>query len=199
MAVRVPPRQIQRERASTEPRRPPPPPEPRQRTTSFGTTSGAFPSRSRPSGITLQINNSVSQLATLSLSANTLSPYARAHEHIAVRSFPYLGRNTPTSAPGSTTGPPAADGNVKAHRKRIFRLGSSKSVTSNASNVAGSIREASLSPEIDERTPPLDWDEETRQASSSSESASRAWKLSTRATSVLAPSRASYGFPKIPE
>lgn len=166
----------------TEPRMPlAPPPSvtnmPRERTTSFGNSR-------RPGGITLQINNSVSQLATLSLSANTLSPYARAHEHIAVRSFPYLGRNTPTT-PGSTT-PAPLEGNVKAHRKRIFRLGQS----------APASREPSASPEADDRTPSLDWDEETRHASSSSESASR-WRLPAKTMSIV--SRSSYGFPKIPE
>ncbi|KAK6908523.1 mitochondrial distribution and morphology protein 34 [Kwoniella mangroviensis CBS 10435] len=56
--------------------------------------NGSFPPRNiGPGGITLPLNNSVSQLATLSHSAHTLSPYARGHEHIAVRSFPHLGRS----------------------------------------------------------------------------------------------------------
>ncbi|WWD20262.1 hypothetical protein CI109_104738 [Kwoniella shandongensis] len=95
-----------------------------------GTSPGnSFPPRTMgPGGITLPMNNSVSQLATLSHSAHTLSPYARGHEHIAVRSFPHLGKggggggSTPTSHPGSSVGESAV--NVKARRKRIYRLGS---------------------------------------------------------------------------
>ncbi|WVQ79249.1 mitochondrial distribution and morphology protein 34 [Cryptococcus sp. DSM 104549] len=140
------------------------------------TAPGSFPPRHLgPGGITLPLNNSVSQLATLSHSAHTLSPYARGHEHIAVRSFPYLGRGGaggPGSAggagggelggmggmgsgvglagmgahaggggagyhphagvggyggsasyPGSSAGEGARGVDVKAKRKRIFRLG----------------------------------------------------------------------------
>lgn len=62
----------------------------------------SFPPRNNNlSSITLPLNNSVSQLATLSHSNHTLSPYARGHEHIAVRSFPHLGRsNTSASLNG---------------------------------------------------------------------------------------------------
>lgn len=168
---------------------------PRERAPSFGTVA----SRAGLGAITLPLNNSVSQLATLSLSANTLSPYARAHEHIAVRSFPHLGRGAPGAAPsGPATSGAIEAGNVKARRKRIFRVGASKPPS----------REASLSPEVDERTPSLDWDEETRHASSSSESVSRAaWRASHSVHSApngrpgvaRASSRGSYGFPKIPE
>lgn len=78
----------------------------------------------------LPLNNSVSQLATLSHSNHTLSPYARGHEHIAVRSFPYLSKPTATrtgnsgeseSQPGSATA--EGGGRIKARRKRLYRLG----------------------------------------------------------------------------
>ncbi|KAJ9103138.1 hypothetical protein QFC21_002560 [Naganishia friedmannii] len=96
-------------------------------------------------GIVLPLNDSVSQLATLSHSNHTLSPYARNHEHIAVRSFPHLlsransmyvntvvahphqhmsyhaGPPAPTGAHGGWTG----EAKVKAKRKRIFRIGGS--------------------------------------------------------------------------
>ncbi|WWC65776.1 mitochondrial distribution and morphology protein 34 [Kwoniella dejecticola CBS 10117] len=109
-----------------------------------GTSPGtSFPPRNiGPGGITLPLNNSVSQLATLSHSAHTLSPYARGHEHIAVRSFPYLGRSN-TGMTASNTGigssglslslalaaggnipsrPGSSEGVIKARRKRIHRL-----------------------------------------------------------------------------
>ncbi|WWC92731.1 mitochondrial distribution and morphology protein 34 [Kwoniella dendrophila CBS 6074] len=111
-----------------------------------------------PNGnITLPLNNSVSQLASLSHSAHTLSPYARGHEHIAVRSFPYLGRSsnnlsTTTSLSGisallhsntsinsnmisnvrgggAMTGDFMNDGMIKARRKRIHRLNTTKKPT----------------------------------------------------------------------
>ncbi|GMK55006.1 hypothetical protein CspeluHIS016_0200620 [Cutaneotrichosporon spelunceum] len=131
------------------------------------------PSLSAPR-ITLPLNNSVSQLATLSLSANTLSPYARAHEHIAVRSFPHLGRNTPVEDLE------ANGGHVKARRKRIFRVGSAPV------SRRGSVEE----PEADD-TPPLEF------ASSSSDSARRVpLSVSAKSSSVRA---SAYPFPKIPE
>ncbi|KAJ9119191.1 hypothetical protein QFC22_003683 [Naganishia vaughanmartiniae] len=94
-------------------------------------------------GIVLPLNDSVSQLATLSHSNHTLSPYARNHEHIAVRSFPHLLSransmhvNTVVTHPHAHmsyhAGPPAPMGahggwtgeaKVKAKRKRIFRIG----------------------------------------------------------------------------
>ncbi|RXK41816.1 mitochondrial distribution and morphology protein 34 [Tremella mesenterica] len=83
-----------------------------------GTSPGtSFPPRnSGMEGITLP-NNSVSQLATLSYSAHTLSPYARGHEHTAFRSFPHLGKtNSGMSTPVSAGVP------VKARRKRLYRL-----------------------------------------------------------------------------
>ncbi|EJT53017.1 biogenesis-related protein [Trichosporon asahii var. asahii CBS 2479] len=125
-------------------------------------------SRSRPESLA-----AVSQLATLSLSANTLSPYARAHEHIAVRSFPHLGTTPPVVA---------APQEVKATRKRIFRLGSKPTTPESETPKP-------LSPAP--TTPPLEWDDSI-QPSSSSE-ASR-WRSSRRAES-----RTSYGFPRIPE
>ncbi|KAJ9118085.1 hypothetical protein QFC24_006357 [Naganishia onofrii] len=94
-------------------------------------------------GIVLPLNDSVSQLATLSHSNHTLSPYARNHEHIAVRSFPHLLSransmyvNTAVAHPhphmSYHAGPPVPAGGhggwtgeakVKAKRKRIFRIG----------------------------------------------------------------------------
>ncbi|WVR08130.1 mitochondrial distribution and morphology protein 34 [Kwoniella sp. DSM 27419] len=97
-----------------------------------GTSPGSFPPRNiGPGGITLPLNNSVSQLATLSHSAHTLSPYARGHEHIAVRSFPHLGKATGSIAGGgpaiSRPGSAIGDGGVvKAKRKRIYNLGGGK-------------------------------------------------------------------------
>ncbi|OCF42009.1 hypothetical protein I317_04201 [Kwoniella heveanensis CBS 569] len=120
---------------------------PRNRLPSItGTSPGngnSFPPRHiGPGGITLPLNNSVSQLATLSHSAHTLSPYARGHEHIAVRSFPHLGKaginpglgglggtgfgGLNNSRPGSAIGDA---GVLKAKRKRIYKLGSKKGGT----------------------------------------------------------------------
>lgn len=98
-----------------------------------GTSPGneeSFPPRHiGPGGITLPLNNSVSQLAALSYSAHTLSPYARGHEHIAVRSFPYLGKSgagTGSSGRASLASSSVGEGDIKAKRKRIFRIGKSK-------------------------------------------------------------------------
>lgn len=97
-------------------------------------------------GIVLPLNDSVSQLATLSHSNHTLSPYARNHEHIAVRSFPHLlSRANSMYAPntvahaqyhgnhfygsGTAAFPPSYNGwsggdvKAKAKRKRIYRIG----------------------------------------------------------------------------
>ncbi|BEJ16526.1 hypothetical protein CspHIS471_0511310 [Cutaneotrichosporon sp. HIS471] len=136
------------------------------------------PSLSGPR-ITLPLNNSVSQLATLSLSANTLSPYARAHEHIAVRSFPHLGRSTPVEDMEGNGG----HGPVKGRRKRIFRVGS-----------APVSRRASVDePEADD-TPPLEF------ASSSSGSARRVpLSVSNKSASARTLPTTAYPFPKIPE
>ncbi|WVW86997.1 hypothetical protein I302_109053 [Kwoniella bestiolae CBS 10118] len=114
--------------------------------------NGSFPPRNiGPNGITLPLNNSVSQLATLSHSAHTLSPYARGHEHIAVRSFPHLGRSNTGLGIASSAGLGIADGGaggltpigavglggsndgsgvgvMKARRKRIHRLNTSKAI-----------------------------------------------------------------------
>lgn len=142
----------------------------------------------RRGGITVPLNNSVSQLATLSLSANTLSPYARAHEHIAVRSFPHLGR---TLGPGSGAAgvEEALESNVKGRRKRIFRVTASAPVS----------RRASLGEEVPEAdaddTPPLEF------ASSSSGSGTGRLRapLSLSAKSGSVRSAQAYPFPKIPE
>jgi distribution and morphology protein 34 len=113
-----------------------------------GTSPGkSFPPRNVGlAGITLPLNNSVSQLATLSHSNHTLSPYARGHEHIAVRSFPHLGKATPSI--GAQSRASSGDGNanranVKAKRKRIYRLGKNKDAEA----------ATPLSPDLDD-TPP---------------------------------------------
>ena len=63
------------------------------------------------------LNNTISQLSTLSHSYHTLSPYARSLEHFTVRSVPHRmsSSNTPMSSHPR-----------KAKRKRIYRLGSKK-------------------------------------------------------------------------
>lgn len=124
------------------------------RSVSVGTGNGmgnspgkSFPPRNPGfSGITLPLNNSVSQLATLSHSNHTLSPYARGHEHIAVRSFPHLGK---TPSLGGQSRASSGDGggqrgNVKAKRKRMYRLNTKKEEEKEV-----------LSPDLDD-TPPSD-------------------------------------------
>ena len=117
--------------------------------------TGTSPGRSFPprnpglNGITLPLNNSVSQLATLSHSNHTLSPYARGHEHIAVRSFPHLGK-TPSlggQSRASSNDGGAQRGNVKARRKRMYRLNTKKPVQEEEQEI--------LSPDLDD-TPPSD-------------------------------------------
>lgn len=109
-----------------------------------GTSPGkSFPPRHiGPGGITLPLNNSVSQLATLSHSAHTLSPYARAHEHIAVRSFPHLGKTGPSAGSTSSTNLSAIaenqPGAVKARRKRIFHLSPKEEVEPISPDLDGS-------------------------------------------------------------
>lgn len=106
----------------------------------------AFGGPRMSNGIVLPLNDSVSQLATLSHSNHTLSPYARNHEHIAVRSFPHLlSRANSMYAPNTVAhahqgsfhpGPgmalvhgsnhagwSGAEVKSKAKRKRIFRIG----------------------------------------------------------------------------
>lgn len=100
--------------------------------TSPGNTESFATRHTGPGGITLPLNNSVSQLAALSYSAHTLSPYARGHEHIAVRSFPYLGKSgTGSSGRASLAGSSVGEGDIKAKRKRIFRIGKSKETEEN--------------------------------------------------------------------
>jgi distribution and morphology protein 34 len=125
--------------------------QPRHRASSVsvtGTSPGkSFPPRHiGPGGITLPLNNSVSQLATLSHSAHTLSPYARGHEHIAVRSFPHLGKTALSGGSSSSTnlsaiaeGAHGAHGPVKARRKRIFHI-----------NKSSPEKKEVLSPDIDD-------------------------------------------------
>ncbi|KAH9899503.1 hypothetical protein C8Q73DRAFT_324007 [Cubamyces lactineus] len=63
------------------------------------------------------LNNTISQLSTLSHSNHTLSPYTRTLEHFTVRSVPP--REANSSGPASS----AERQPVKARRKRIHRLG----------------------------------------------------------------------------
>ncbi len=117
------------------------PPRPRRLSATFQpfqSGSPPFPGSSYPpklNNIILPLNDSVSQLATLSHSNHTLSPYARSHEHVAVRSFPRLSRLNSMPVPGSplatsqigVTGPGGPDARlVRAKRKRMFKLGASK-------------------------------------------------------------------------
>ena len=121
---------------------------PRPRAPSLtGTSPGkSFPPRHiGPGGITMPLNNSVSHLATLSHSAHTLSPYARGHEHIAVRSFPHLGKTGLSAGSSSSASLSAiaeyAHGPVKARRKRIFHINKKDDLEGNSSP---------LSPDIDD-------------------------------------------------
>ncbi|ORY34832.1 hypothetical protein BCR39DRAFT_515038 [Naematelia encephala] len=76
--------------------------------------------------ITIPLNNSVSQLATLSHSNHTLSPYARGHEHIAVRSFPHLGKSVLAQPSSDASSSHDGTGPIKARRKRLYHLGGKK-------------------------------------------------------------------------
>ncbi|KAK8849635.1 mitochondrial distribution and morphology protein 34 [Kwoniella newhampshirensis] len=181
-----------------------------------GTSPGtSFPPRTMgPGGITLPMNNSVSQLATLSHSAHTLSPYARGHEHIAVRSFPYLGKgtgggSTPSSHPGSSVGDSAARGDVKvkAKRKRIYRLGSK--ANTEAVNPASGLAKGAVAWQAD-RTPPSPQSSGVDTSSHGEEAWQSTHLISDqigqannrspmRPNMVRAPdSRTSYGFPPPP-
>lgn len=86
------------------------------------------------------LNNTVSQLATLSHSNHTLSPYTRSLEHFTVRSVP-------PRASGSV--PAAADRQPpKAKRKRMYHLGRKNKPPRSPNNAAGEDeqRAASSSP-----------------------------------------------------
>lgn len=110
------------------------------------------PTTTRSKSIVLPLNDSVSQLATLSHSNHTLSPYARNHEHIAIRSFPHmlsrgnsvygnvpslsLGQQSSVSQSSSLVPPSFVSqqastqpdfARYKAKRKRVFNLGGGKS------------------------------------------------------------------------
>lgn len=92
------------------------------------------------------LNDSISQLSTLSHSNHTLSPYTRSVEHFTVRSVPHR----PSGLSGSSAS--AEKQPVKARRKRTYRLGEKTrvgSATDNPSFVA-----TPSSP-----TPPSEFDE----------------------------------------
>ena len=127
----------------------------------LGSMNGA-----RYNNIILPLNDSVSQLASLSHSNHTLSPYARSHEHIAVRSFPYLSRANslvgthPSSSSGLSMTQAALGQNgmyvqtldnskVKAKRKRLFRIGGRSAPSDTDANHAGENNpaESEVSPE----------------------------------------------------
>ncbi|KAF8528782.1 hypothetical protein BU17DRAFT_37949, partial [Hysterangium stoloniferum] len=84
-----------------------------------GTTSNFRANMDTDGNIVLRpgVNNTISQLSTLSHSNHTLSPYTRSLEHFTVRSVPHR-----------LTGPHlAADRQpTKARRKRTYHLGSKK-------------------------------------------------------------------------
>lgn len=73
-------------------------------------------------------NDSCAQLATLTHSNQTLSPFIRAHEHFTARSSPHV-----VSRPGSSRSAPGlrvggTEPPVKAKRKRVHRIGAAKEV-----------------------------------------------------------------------
>jgi distribution and morphology protein 34 len=160
-----------------------------------GTSPGtSFPPRGTGTGlssITLPLNNSVSQLATLSHSNHTLSPYARGHEHIAVRSFPHLGRsNTSASVPhglsslagGSLSRSAIGHGPIegqrgKGRRKRIYRIG--KAAPGSGSGNTGD--STPLSPDLDDTPPRSDWNSQSQSQSQSqsSDDFSRRWSINS--------------------
>jgi distribution and morphology protein 34 len=150
-----------------------------------GTSPGtSFPPRfTGPGGITLPLNNSVSQLATLSHSAHTLSPYARGHEHIAVRSFPHLGKSGTGSSSTtsiSTNLEAVNSGQIKARRKRIFHLGK-KGQTAPGRN----LDDEPISPDLDdihEISNSPEWDSSS--PSKVSEEMTRSWKPPASLTGV---------------
>ncbi|TFK55652.1 hypothetical protein OE88DRAFT_1652063 [Heliocybe sulcata] len=89
------------------------------------------------------LNNSISQLSTLSHSNHTLSPYTRSLQHFTVRSVPHR----PTGLSGLAA---AAERPAKAKRKRTFRLGGKKEPESAAES--SSLLATS-------RSPPSEFDE----------------------------------------
>lgn len=185
---------------------------------SFSQAGGSFPPRNAGlAGITLPLNNSVSQLATLSHSNHTLSPYARGHEHIAVRSFPHPGRIATSGVLGSSAMTPAAwsgmgasgaapgdDGQkMRAKRKRLFRLGSkddkNPQIERLADDVNDSFSPTSISP-----------DERPSRRTSADSDVPTPWRPASRPSSVIglglgarpptigrSDSMASYGFPVV--
>ena len=184
---------------------------PRARAPSLsGTSPGkSFPPRYMgPGGITLPLNGSVSQLATLSHSAQTLSPYARGHEHIAVRSFPHLGKTGPSAGSSSSASLSAIaenqHGPVKAKRKRIIHLNKktpeepiSPDPDDDISSPESYLRYESSSPSpIRSRSPSTDLAALHRRPVSLTGAALRV--MNSRPNYGRAPaSRTSYGFPPI--
>ncbi|THH17756.1 hypothetical protein EW146_g3123 [Bondarzewia mesenterica] len=91
------------------------------------------------------INNTISQLHTLSHSNHTLSPYTRALEHFTVRSVP----------PRAVAPVPATPAPVRARRKRTYRLGGSKQPDTHADLTMDAALEPPSSP-----IPPSEFDED---------------------------------------
>ena len=93
--------------------------------------------------------NNGAQLAILSQSNHTLSPFTRSLEHFTVRSVPHhLIRPPKTSSKGSKTPPERQP--VKAKRKRLFRLGGSRLGAVPPSNQTASQSSPSIPSEISE-------------------------------------------------
>ncbi|KAG1873564.1 hypothetical protein DFJ58DRAFT_759011 [Suillus subalutaceus] len=82
------------------------------------------------------LNNTISQLSTLSYSNHTLSPYTRSLAHFTVRSVPPR-----TASKEQVVGERSV---VKARRKRMYRVGSGKS---RAPDIQAPAKKSSISPE----------------------------------------------------
>ncbi|KAI0775890.1 hypothetical protein BD413DRAFT_491086 [Trametes elegans] len=94
------------------------------------------------------LNNTISQLSTLSHSNHTLSPYTRTLEHFTVRSVPP--REAHSSGPASS----AERQPVKARRKRTHRLGR-KPAPAPPPPPPPPLPRRTRSPGLEESTPPL--------------------------------------------
>ena len=70
--------------------------------------------------------NNTAQLAILSQSNHTLSPFTRSLEHFTVRSVPHHRRQPPKTSRSKGSNTPPERQPVKARRRRVFHLGNSK-------------------------------------------------------------------------